>query len=46
MEKKEQFERILDEAKEEIGKMKQCRHCIFANEDKTWCFENKIPIRS
>lgn len=46
MEKKEQFERILDEAKEEIGKMKQCRHCIFANEDKTWCFDNKIPIRS
>lgn len=46
MDNKGQFDRAYEDAKREVCKLKQCRHCVFANEDKTWCLENKIPIRT
>lgn len=46
MKNKEQFDEVLNEARQKIAELKPCKLCVYSNEDCTWCSANNVPILS
>lgn len=44
MNKTESIDRIVERTKKVVAPLKLCHHCVHANDKKTWCEENDIPI--
>lgn len=40
----EAIKKAIEDCKTELNKERPCSACIYANNDCTWCNENKIPI--
>ena len=41
---KNKIEEAVRETVKALDQIKPCKSCVFANEDCTWCSENKIKI--
>lgn len=41
---KNKIEEVVKETVKALNELKPCKQCVYANEDCTWCSENKIKI--